>query len=309
MDSPCRSDFAKSNPDMPNKTGQLSLGAIYPIRVFILILVLMFTVEGGIMFALPLLPSWCRIPSIQAMIDAALLTLATAPAVWWMAVLPIRQLFEARGQLLQELFTTQEQERSRIARDLHDGVGQQLTALLLGLRAIESASELPTAKLRAKEVRELAAATHDEVRRIARGLRPGVLEELGLAAAIQRICEDASRAGSLAIRTDFTEAACANLPAAAETALYRIVQEVLANIGRHAQADQVQLTIRRDPKLITMTINDNGRGFSLAELTQSKSSGGMGLDSIRERAVLLGGNCRIQSEPGRGTTIEVSLPV
>ena len=160
-----------------------------PWRVLVLVLLLVFGVEGAIMLALPCLPRVWREPLPASLLDAGLLTLVVAPAVWALAVAPLRQLVESRGHLLRRLFASQEQERARIARDLHDGVGQQLTALRLGLRNVEEAEDLPVARERAHALRELAANAHDDVRRLAQGLGPGVLQDLGLVAALERLCE------------------------------------------------------------------------------------------------------------------------
>ena len=107
-------------------------------------------------------------------------------------------------------FESQEQERSRIARDLHDEIGQQLTALLVGLGTVESAKDLQSAQQLAHDLRKVGATAHEEVRRLVRGLRPGVLEELGLAAAIERLCEDFEQVHGVTVRLEAPAAADAN---------------------------------------------------------------------------------------------------
>ncbi len=116
-----------------------------PLWIFALMLVTTFVVEGAIMLLLPFLPTWSRSPLFQGVLDASILTLVMAPVIWWLVVKPLRHLSESRGHLLHSLFQSQEQERSRIARDLHDEIGQQLTALLVGLGTVESAKDLPSA--------------------------------------------------------------------------------------------------------------------------------------------------------------------
>ncbi len=214
-----------------------------------------------------------------------------------------------RGELLHRLFRAQDEERARIARDLHDEIGQHLTALLVGLKTIESVSNLETAKARAGELRGLAAIAHDEVRRLARGLRPGVLEELGLEAAVGRLCEDFERAHGTTVRLDVAPDACAGLSPAVETSLYRILQESLTNVARHAEATEVEVALHRSDDSITLSVVDRGRGFPGERTESSTAKGAIGLASIRERALMLGGACLIRSEPGRGTTVQVSIPV
>jgi signal transduction histidine kinase len=262
------------------------------------------------MITMPLWPDWARSPLTEGIIDASLLTLATAPALWWLAVRPMRQLSEARGQLLHRLFHAQEQERSRIARDLHDDIGQQLTALLVGLKTIDSSATLDSAKARAADLHEAAASAHKEVRRLARGLRPGVLEELRLEAAIEQACEEFQAVYSVPVECNVSSAACSGLTTTIETSLYRIMQEALTNAARHAKASRVEVALGRQHDRVVLQIADDGQGFHLAENGHSAGQRGtIGLASIRERALMLGGDCTIHSEPGKGTTVQVSIPV
>jgi two-component system sensor histidine kinase UhpB len=288
---------------------QWPLTAVYPIRVFALIMFLVFAVEGMIMVLLPHFPWLAGSRLREGLIDATLLTLAIAPAIWWLAVRPMQQLFEARGQLLHRVFHAQEQERARIARDLHDEIGQHLTAILVGLKTIEASPDLPTAKTRAEELRDVAALAHSEVRRLARGLRPGVLEELRLEPAIERICEEFQTAHGIPIELKIEPGACDHLATDCETALYRIVQEALTNAARHSRATGIEVSLAcRDNKTV-LRISDNGRGFSaMPSAGSAQGAGKIGLASIRERALMLGGQFLVHSEPNRGTTVQVTIP-
>jgi signal transduction histidine kinase len=281
-----------------------------PTRIFVLVLLLTFAVEGTIMLLLPSMPSWVRTSAVVGIVDASLLTLVMAPAIWWLVVKPLRRLSESRGHLLHLLFDAQERERARISRDLHDEVGQQLTALLLGIGTIESAEDLATAHTVAHDLRAIGAGAHEEVRRLARGLRPGVLKELGLATAIERLCEDFERNHAVTVRLVAPPAACAGLSRPVETSLYRILQESLTNVGRHSAANSVDVTLAKDPSAVTLSIRDDGRGIS-EEASEGLSSGGqsMGLDSIRERAQMLQGECQIDSPQAGGTRVRVRIPV
>jgi len=281
-----------------------------PTRIFVLVLLLTFAVEGTIMLLSPALPEQVRTSALVGIVDASLLTLVMAPAIWWLVVKPLRRLSEWRGHLLHLLFDAQEHERARISRDLHDEVGQQLTALLMGIGTIETAKDLPTAHAVAHDLRAIGASAHEEVRRLARGLRPGVLEELGLATAIERLCEDFERNHAVTVRLVAPPTACAGLSRPVETSLYRILQESLTNAGRHAAATSVEVILAKDANAVTISIHDDGRGIS-EEATEGPSTGrqSMGLDSIRERAQMLQGECQIDSPQAGGTHVRVRIPI
>jgi two-component system sensor histidine kinase UhpB len=287
---------------------QWPLTAVYPIRVFALIMFLVFAVEGMIMVLLPHFPWLAGSRLREGLIDATLLTLAIAPAIWWLAVRPMQQLFEARGQLLHRVFHAQEQERARIARDLHDEIGQHLTAILVGLKTIEASPDLPTAKTRAEELRDVAALAHSEVRRLARGLRPGVLEELRLEPAIERLCEEFQTTHGIPVELNIAPGSCDQLTTNCETALYRILQEALTNAARHSGATGIEVSLTCRDNRIVLRVSDNGRGFSaMPAVGTAHDPGKIGLASMRERALMLGGQLMVHSEPNRGTTVQVSI--
>jgi signal transduction histidine kinase len=217
---------------------------------------------------------------------------------------------EVRARLLKQVLSAREEEQRRIARDLHDGIGQSLTSLLLGLSA---AAEVPTfeeARARMGELRSLTAALLDEVRRLARGLRPSVLDDLGLAAVLERYAADYTQAHGIAVDVCAPDLALARLPAEVETALYRIAQETLTNVLKHAAAKAVSLVVRRDSSGVHLTVEDDGRGFDSNALLQAPGAGiGLGLLGIRERAALLNGSVTLESKPGSGTTVHVCIPL
>jgi len=281
-----------------------------PIRVFALVLLVVFSAEGAIMLLLPGLPDGWHGTIVESLVDATALTLSTAPAVWLLVVSPLRRLFEARGRLLRRLFESQEQERARIARDLHDGVGQNLTALLVGLRTIEEAGDLRTVAVRARELRDLASAAHGEVRTLARGLRPVILEELGLVSAVERLCEDFQRTHGVEVTLLLDPPPAARLEPAAETAVYRIVQEGLANVARHAQAHEVEVRLGQERERLVLSLRDDGLGFDADDLEALKGrEGSFGLASIRERTLMLGGECVVRARRGEGTRLEIRIPL
>jgi len=217
---------------------------------------------------------------------------------------------EVRARLLKQVMSAREEEQRRIARDLHDGIGQSLTSLLLGLRA---AAEVPTfeeARARLGELRGITAALLDEVRRLALGLRPSVLDDLGLAAVLERYAADYTQAHGIAVDVCAPDRALARLPAEVETALYRIAQETLTNVLKHAAAKAVSLVVRRESSGVHLTVEDDGRGFDSDALLQAPGAGkGLGLLDIRERAALLNGAVTIESRPGSGTTVHVCIPL
>jgi signal transduction histidine kinase len=212
--------------------------------------------------------------------------------------------------------SAREEEQRRIARDLHDGIGQSLTSLLLGLRA---AAEVPTfaeARARLDSLRDITASLLDEVRRLARGLRPSVLDDLGLAAVLERYAADYTQAHGIAVDVVAPDLALDRLPDEVETALYRIAQETLTNVLKHAAAKAVSLVVRRelgDSPGVHLTVEDDGRGFDSDALFQAPgwaSAGkGLGLIDIRERAALLNGAVTLESRPGSGTTVHVYIPL
>jgi signal transduction histidine kinase len=220
---------------------------------------------------------------------------------------------EVRARLLKQVLSAREEEQRRIARDLHDGVGQSLTSLLLGLRA---AAEVPTfeeARARLDSLRGITAALLDEVRRLARGLRPSVLDDLGLAAALERYAADYTQAHGIAVDVYAPDLGLARLPAEVETALYRIAQEALTNVLKHAAAKAVSVVVRRElggSSGVHLTVEDDGRGFDNDALLQAPGAGkGLGLLDIRERAALLNGSVTLESRPGSGTTVHVCIPL
>ena len=203
---------------------------------------------------------------------------------------------------LRRVVDAQEQERRRLARELHDETGQALTSILLGLKALEETLATDEARAAAAELRGLVVATLQDVRGLAVELRPSALDDFGLAAALDRLTK--SFAEQTGIAVDF-EAALADqrLPGEVETALYRVVQESLTNVVKHAQASRVSVLLTRGGGSVKAVIEDDGRGMS------DGAAGGFGLLGMRERLALVGGRLEIESSPGAGTTIAAEVPL
>ncbi|MEL7011957.1 MAG: cache domain-containing protein [Pseudomonadota bacterium] len=221
-----------------------------------------------------------------------------------------RRLADAKlKKLTQRVFDAQEEERGRVARELHDGISQ----ILVGVRyALDTARRrLSTGDARASEhldagIEHLSGAIH-EVRRISRDLRPGMLDDLGLGPALKSLTDDfGQRTG---IETEFDTVVFRNrLDEDAKTALYRIAQEALTNVERHANASRVSIDIRGHNRGATLRISDNGRGLVATENALQNAATGLGLRNMQERIEQLDGTLRILSSKS-GTVIEASVPL
>ncbi len=213
----------------------------------------------------------------------------------------------ALQRLSMRLANVLEEERARISRELHDGVGQVLSGMLIGMDVLEEKvpPSLGEIKEGLKQMKMLTEKTLDELRRLSHDLRPSLLDDLGLLDALQWLGDYlAERCGwtvNLIVDEDFPR-----LPTEIETALFRISQEALNNIRAHANASTVTLRLHRQDDIIQLEISDDGRGFDPAALDGAHR--GLGLLSMRERATALGGEAFIESEVGKGTTIKIIVP-
>jgi len=203
---------------------------------------------------------------------------------------------------LRRVVEAQELERRRLARELHDETGQALTSILLALRPLEGALEKPENRAAAAELRELVVATLQDVRRLAVELRPKVLDDFGLVPALERLTDSFGEQTGLEV--DFESRACAErVPAEVETAIYRIVQESLTNVVKHAHAQRVSILVMRRDGALTAVVEDDGRGFDTGE-----TGDGFGLEGMRERVALLDGRLAVESGEA-GTTLVAEVPL
>jgi signal transduction histidine kinase len=205
---------------------------------------------------------------------------------------------------VRRVVAAQELERRRLARELHDETGQALTSILLGLRTVEEAKSPEQVHAAATRLRELVVDTLQDVRALAVELRPKVLDDFGLVPALERLVTTFS--DKTGIAADL-EAALPEerLPAEIETALYRIVQEALTNVVKHAGASRVSVLLTRGDTSVTAVVEDDGRGFEAGE----SSGEGVGLVGMRERVGLLEGRLAIESTEGAGTTLVAEVPL
>ena len=216
--------------------------------------------------------------------------------------------------LLQHALTAQEEERKRIARELHDETSQALTSLTLNLQAAITKAEIDgvedadfIGKLR--KIQSLAVHTQNEISKLMKELRPTLLDELGLPAAISRYAKDSLESLGTKVFTEF-EGVEERLPTEVEVTLFRIAQGTVGNILEHAEAKNVSISLECNASECVLEVNDDGKGFDVNKITRVDKGGrGAGLFTMKERARLIGGACNISSQPGKGTRIAVKIPL
>jgi signal transduction histidine kinase len=218
----------------------------------------------------------------------------------------LRDREAALGRLYEKVVSAQEDERKRIARELHDDTSQSLAVLVMALDGALAALKAGLAP-RLEEAKALAVRTIEEVHRMILDLRPSVLDDLGLQSAIRWYAERHLVSRGLSVRCEF-EAEDRRFPAAFETALFRICQEAMSNIARHAQAESVLVQLGESDGVIRIEIEDDGRGFDPGNVSHAERRH-FGLMGIEERVEILGGKVNIISAPGQGTRIQLEVPL
>jgi signal transduction histidine kinase len=203
--------------------------------------------------------------------------------------------------------SVREEERSRIAREVHDELGQALTGLKIDLSTLarDVRNRLPDAEQRVDAMTRLVGETIDFVRELSAQLRPPVLDDVGLAAAIEWQAQEFQSRTGVVCRL-VSSLPDEELPTDVSTALFRILQEALTNVARHAGATFVHIRLDKADSVIILTVTDNGRGITPEEIENVRS---LGLVGMRERSLLLGGNVTITGQPGNGTTVTARIPV
>ena len=205
---------------------------------------------------------------------------------------------------MRRVVEAQELERARLARELHDETGQALTSILLGLKPLEQAAPSPEAATAIESLRELVVSTLQNVRRLAVELRPTALDDFGLVPAVERLADTFREQSGLTVDLE-ARLGDSRLPAEAETTLYRVIQEALTNIVKHAGATGVSILLQRRSHAVHLVVEDDGAGFDPAVPRE----GALGLAGMRERVALAGGKLQIESTPGGGTTLVAEVPV
>ena len=216
----------------------------------------------------------------------------------------------AREALRRQLLHAQEEERRRIARELHDQMGQNLTALNVGLKSLLDRQSRSGLGSRVQRLQELATQTARDLHRVAVELRPAALDDLGLVKAIRALTEAWSTHYGIEVDFEAREYQPSGVSSEIETILYRIIQEALNNVAKHSGATRVALVLRHKADDVHAIIEDDGCGFNARVGCQSRNgSGRLGLLGIEERLSLIGGTLHIESAPGRGATLIVRIPI
>jgi len=309
-----------------------------PILLFILTSAAIFITETVVMLFLSLLPPFST--WVQALIDALLLILLLFPLLYFFVLRPMRvhttellRIYEqlrdqiterkqAEAALLEsekhlrylssQLLTAQEKERRRVSRELHEELGQTLAFLKLRLRFIEKNLQKDQRDLREECENNLRYIDQviENVRRLSSDLSPSILEDLGLSAALLRLINNLSK-DSYKIKTSLQLMDIDHLfSQEAQIIIYRIFQEALTNIGKHAQATHLSIVISEQNGNVSFIVEDNGKGFDVKKaMMEENAEKGLGLTTMDERARMLGGFLEIWSEEGKGTRITLTIPV
>ncbi len=209
-------------------------------------------------------------------------------------------------QLSSQVLAAHEEERKRIARELHDDTAQALTSILVRLRLLERSVDNGAIRSAVEELRELTGGTLDSVRRMAVDLRPAALDHLGLVAALHSYVEGFSQRWPVQIEFA-SNGLQRRLPVEVELVLYRVIQEALSNVAKHSGASRARVTLSRKGNVVTARVTDDGRGFDLGQVPDS--GGGLGLFGMGERLALVGGSLEIDANQGAGATVTARVPL
>ncbi len=304
----------------------------FPVMLYVIPVVyaaLWFGIEGGLLTSLwslvlsaPNITLWHK-GELEGEIGLLALVFAIGLVLAWRveregtlrreaeAVSQELQLSKERLQFyLREITDAQESERQRVARELHDDTIQSLVlvgrTLEVLLRKSDAPSNVDTSR-QVESAREQVDAIIDGVRRLARDLRPSILDRLGLVPSIEWLLNDLGQRQNLKSHFD-VDGEIQRMEAEVELSIFRVVQEALKNVELHADAKNVEVTLTASDGWLTLRVHDDGRGFRLSEVSHNDRHSGLGLLGMQERAKLLGGIVEITTAPGAGTTILASIP-
>jgi two-component system sensor histidine kinase UhpB len=214
-------------------------------------------------------------------------------------------------ELTTRVLEAQEEERKRIARELHDDTAQSLSALMINLDLVQGLipDPSPTATEAFERMRALAKRTLDDVRSMSHDLRPTILDDFGLVAALNWYADEYARTFGVKVWVDAEDGGAQRLSSVEETLLFRIAQEALTNSARHAGANWTRVSLAFPDHSARLTVQDDGRGFDPAIVARATRGSGLGLHGMKERADLLHARLTIDTSPGQGTTVTVDVPL
>lgn len=241
------------------------------------------------------------------LLSAISVQIAEVVANTWLR-LKLAEKEQARQYLLASLVEAQEEERSRLARELHDGAGQMLTSLLVRLKMLEDQAITPAAQQGLAATLDMVSTTIEQVRELSYRLRPAALEEFGLAVALRTLVAEALEDAGIVVRYR-VDLGTVQLPPSIEVSLYRIAQEAVTNVLRHAHAERVEVEFMACPGGVSLLIRDDGCGFAPHPPATPGGKRHLGLISMTERAQMVGGVLRVESAPGAGTTVHLFVPL
>jgi signal transduction histidine kinase len=216
---------------------------------------------------------------------------------------------EMRERLLAKVISAQEDERKRISRELHDETGQTLTSMLVSLKIAEDSADSPQTRKNITKLRALTSQALERVHDMATELRPSILDDIGLVAAVRRYLNEYSKKIGMRVDSHISGFDGCLLSPEIEITVYRIIQEALTNIVKHAEASRVSVIMRLVDSSLTAIIEDDGKGFDTEAPTISSNGKNLGLFGMNERASLVGGTLTIESEPKSGTSVFLCVPL
>lgn len=251
-----------------------------------------------------------RAQQLETLVDLRTAKLAKSNEQLRREIAERQQVEAAREALRRKLLDVQEEERRRIARELHDQMGQNLTALNLGLKSLLNADRCSD-KLRSRvqPLQELARQTARDLHRVALELRPAALDDLGLVKAVRNLAETWSARYRIDVDFEARQYESAGISSQIEMTVYRVIQEALNNVAKHSGAKRVSLVLRRAAHHVQTIIEDDGRGFETGAPSAANGQGRLGLLGIQERLGIIGGILKVESEPSRGATLIVRIPI
>lgn len=241
---------------------------------------------------------------LEALVDAVLLSLIVSPLMWWAIVCPLKNLNQVRARFIAAVLNSQEEDRRHIARELHDSVGQSLTLLVTSLRSWPSPNTDEQLQ-RLRDLTQIAQQTLREIRDLSQIIRPSLLDDLGLAAAMEHVMLTVQRHHAIDFHFSVQPSEVRRLAVNVETALFRIFQEAVNNAIKHSGASELWIELNQRPKQVTLEIKDNGRGIP-KNVQNSGERTGMGIIGMHERANQLGGKLTIDTGT-QGTRVSATF--